>query len=501
VEHYVGLDVSLRLTAICIVDGTGKIAREGSVASDPEAIAAFVKSHAPHVARIGLETGATAAWLWTELNKMGLPVICIDARHAKAALKMQINKSDRNDAAGIARIMQCGWYKEVRVKDLDSHAIKALLVSRALLVKIKRDLENQIRGLLKNHGLVIGRAKMNVFAVRAAELTEDRPELAAAVEPLLKAREAVEEQIAHLDRKVMRLARSDAQVRRFMTAPGVGPITALCYLAIIDDPTRFKRSRSVGAYAGLTTRRYASGEIDWTGRISKCGDAMLRSYLYEAANVLLTRVAKWSALKAWASGLPSKGGFAKPKSPWLESSPSFCTGCGSMAPSSNGHRRRLLLNLHNQVIEVPHTSGRRRPCRDGGGGEIALGLAMLKTAKRASHIDPPASSYAIMRRAHVPTAERTLDPARMIAESLTPGPELENDQDPFQTKLPNLACGSMAGNAWEPLGGKFGSQFPSKNCSNPNSGHHDRDAGHTHRPILHFCGCFPSGKAPQNLET
>jgi transposase len=165
-EHYVGLDVSLKLTAICIVDQTGRIEREGVVASNPEAIAAFIKSHAPHVARIGLETGATSTWLWTELNKMGLPVICIDARHAKAALRMQINKSDRNDAVGIARIMQCGWYKEVRVKDLDSHAIKALLVSRALLVKIKRDLENQIRGLLKNLGLVIGRAKMNVFAVR-----------------------------------------------------------------------------------------------------------------------------------------------------------------------------------------------------------------------------------------------------------------------------------------------------------------------------------------------
>jgi transposase len=145
-EHYVGLDVSLKLTAICIVDRTGKIEREGVVTSDPETIAAFVKSHAPHVARIGLEAGATSTWLWTELNKMGLPVICIDARHAKAALKMQINKSDRNDAVGIARIMQCGWYKEVRVKDLDSHAIKALLVSRALLVKIKRDIENQIRG-------------------------------------------------------------------------------------------------------------------------------------------------------------------------------------------------------------------------------------------------------------------------------------------------------------------------------------------------------------------
>jgi transposase len=128
---------------------------------------------------------------------------------------MQINKSDRNDAVGIARIMQCGWYKEVHVKDLDSHATKALLVSRALLVKIKRDLENQIRGLLKNLGLVIGRAKMKVFAARAAELAEARPELAAAVKPLLN----VERQIADLDRKVLRLARNDAQVRRFMTAP------------------------------------------------------------------------------------------------------------------------------------------------------------------------------------------------------------------------------------------------------------------------------------------
>jgi len=206
-EHYVGLDVSLKQTAICIVDRTGKVQREGIVSSDPEAIAAFIKSYAPNVVRIGLETGPTATWLWTELRKQGLPVICIDARHAKAALKMQINKSDRNDAVGIARIMQCGWYKEVRVKELDSHATKALLVSRALLVKIKRDIENQIRGLLKNLGLVIGQAKMNVFAVRAAELADNRPSLTAAVEPLLKAREAVERQIADLDRKVLRLAR------------------------------------------------------------------------------------------------------------------------------------------------------------------------------------------------------------------------------------------------------------------------------------------------------
>src|SRR6202045_1266204 len=312
-QHYVGLDVSLKQTAVCIVDEAGKIKREGMVASDPDAIAHFIERHAPHAVRIGLETGATATWLWTELHKLALPVICIDARHAKAALKMQINKSDRNDAVGIARIMQCGWYKEVRVKGLDSHAIKALLVSRALLVKIKRDLENQIRGLLKNFGLVIGRVKMNVFLMRAVELIEARLELAAAVEPLLKVREAVEKQIADLDWKVMRLARNDVQVRRFMTAPGIGPITALCYLAIIDDPTRFKRSRGVGAYVGLTSRRFASGEVDWTGRISKCGDAMLRSYLYEAAGVLLTRVAKWSVLKAWGMRVAKRSGLRKAK--------------------------------------------------------------------------------------------------------------------------------------------------------------------------------------------
>ena len=311
--HYVGLDVSLKQTSICVVNQLGSIVREGVVDSEPEAIAAFVRLNAPGAVRIGLETGPTATWLWTELKQLGLPVICIDARHAKAVLKMQINKSDRNDAAGIARIMQTGWFKEVRVKDLDSHSVRALLASRALLVKIKRDLENQIRGLLKNLGLVIGRAKMNMFVVRAAELIEDRPELAAAVEPLLKAREAVEKQIADLDRKVMRLARNDVQVRRFMTAPGIGPITALCYLATIDDPTRFKRSRSVGAYVGLTSRRYASGEVDWTGRISKCGDPMLRSYLYEAAGVLLTRVAKWSVLKAWGMRVAKRSGLRKAK--------------------------------------------------------------------------------------------------------------------------------------------------------------------------------------------
>lgn len=172
-EHYVGLDVSLKTTAVCVVDAAGAVLAEGSVASDPDAIARFVEKKAPAAIRVGLESGPTATWLWTELNARGLPVICIDARHAKAVLKMQINKSDRKDAMGIAKIMQCGWFRQVQVKSLDSHAIKALLVSRALLVKIKRDIENQLRGLLKNLGLVIGRAKMTSFLVRVQELLAD----------------------------------------------------------------------------------------------------------------------------------------------------------------------------------------------------------------------------------------------------------------------------------------------------------------------------------------
>ncbi len=312
-ELYVGLDVSLKDTSICVVDKAGTVVCEGKVISEPEAIAKFVRARAPGVVRIGLETGPTTTWLWTELRALGLPVICIDARHAKAALSMQINKSDRNDALGLARIMQCGWYKEVRVKSLDSHGVRATLNSRALLVKIKRDLGNQVRGLLKNVGLVIGKAHGNVFTARAEELVADHPDLADAVRPLLAARQGVSRQIAELDRKVMALARNDEQVRCFMTVPGIGPITALAYRAAIDDPMRFRRSRSVGAYVGLTPRRYASGEVDRTGHISKCGDRMLRTYLFEAAGVLLTRVHKWCALKAWGLRLAKRIGFKKAK--------------------------------------------------------------------------------------------------------------------------------------------------------------------------------------------
>src|SRR6266404_1785124 len=396
-EFYVGLDVSLKQTSICVVDQTGLIVREGVVDSDPEAISVFMKSKAPDAVRIGLETGPTSTWLWTELKRLGLPVICIDARHAKAVLKMQINKSDRNDAIGIARIMQTGWFKEVHVKDIDSHSVRALLGSRALLVKIKRDLENQVRGLFKNLGLVIGRGTFNVFAVRAEELIEDRPELVAAVRPLLEARNAVEQQVRELDRKVTKLARRDAQVRRFMTVPGVGPVTALAFKATIDDPARFARSRSVGAYVGLTSRRHASGEVDWSGRISKCGDAMLRSYLFEAAGVLLTRVPKWSTVKAWGTRLAKRNGLRKAK----------VAVARKLAVKSHVDRRNRVqlveegnCCLANENTEFLPNGRKRRPCRDDGDGEFDRFCASVRKGDRDCNIEPPASPYAIMRRVH-----------------------------------------------------------------------------------------------------
>ncbi len=414
-EYYVGLDVSLKQTSICVVDQAGLVVREGVVDSDPEAISVYVTSRAPNAVRIGLETGPTSTWLWTELKRLGLPVICIDARHAKAVLKMQINKSDRNDAIGIARIMQTGWFKEVHVKDIDSHSVRALLASRALLVKIKRDLENHVRGLLKNLGLVIGRAKFNVFAVRAEELIEGRPELVAAIRPLLEARSAVEQQVSELDRKVMKLARHDTQVRRFMTAPGVGPITALAFKATIDDPTRFARSRSVGAYVGLTSRRHASGEVDWTGRISKCGDAMLRSYLFEAAGVLLTRVPKWSAVKAWGARLAKRNGLRKAKVAVARKL------CGHSASHVDRWNRV-------QLVEGDCCLARRLPssCQTAGKDVPAGTRAMVSstdflraserttaiaTLNRQRHLTPSCGGF-------TPTAERTVDPARTIIGEL-----------------------------------------------------------------------------------
>src|SRR5207342_1668116 len=295
---------------------------------------------------------------------------------------------------------------------------------------------NHVRGLLKNLGLVIGRGKFNVFAVRAEELIEGRPELVVAIRPLLEARSAVEQQVSELDRKVMKLVRRDAQVRRFMTVPGVGPITALAFKATIDDPARFVRSRSVGAYVGLTSRRHASGEVDWSGRISKCGDAMLRSYLFEAAGVLLTRVPTWSAVKAWGMKLAKRNGLRKAK----------------VAVA-----RKLAVILHRMWIDGTRIQlveegdcclARRilRSCKTAGKDVPAGTMAMVSSTDFLRASERPTAIATLNRQRHLtpscggltPTAERTVGPARISLESLTPRPGIR-EQDRHFSDMANLA--------------------------------------------------------------
>jgi transposase len=288
-QQYVGLDVSLEQTSICVIDDAGAIVWRGKCRSTPESIHAVIAKQAPKATRIGLETGQLSTWLFHELRARQLPVICIDARHAKAALSLQINKTDANDAHGIAQIVRVGWYREIAVKSIDTHGIRAMLVARAQLVTQKVKLTNCIRGLLKTFGMVLGGGKGRRFEAMVRERIAENPMLTTIIEPMLVVLLTTREQLAVFERLVRRRARVDHDVRRLMTVPGVGAVIALAYTTTIEDPARFKRSSSVAAYLGLTPRRFQSGEMDRAGHISRCGDAMLRTYLYEAANVMLRR--------------------------------------------------------------------------------------------------------------------------------------------------------------------------------------------------------------------
>lgn len=278
-KHYVGLDVSQKETAVCVVDQDGRVLFEGKVPSDPGALAKIIRKRAPAAERIGFETGAMASWLWHELKRVDLPVVCIDARHAHAALSVRMNKSDPNDARGLAELVRVGWYREVRVKGTDSQTIRAVLVARARLVGIRRNLENQVRSLLKECGLLFPRAIGGQFRIRVRQLIEDGHMLRPVINGLLAVHEEVEAQQAVLDKRVRAAARADETTRRLMSVPGVGIVTALAFRHTIDDPTRFRSAQTVGAYLGLTPRRKQSGEVDFNGRISKWGDRLLRTYL------------------------------------------------------------------------------------------------------------------------------------------------------------------------------------------------------------------------------
>src|SRR5213596_934563 len=308
-DHFAGLDISVKETSVCIVDDAGKIVREVKVASEPGALLAVLTNSSYRLKRIGLEAGPLSQWLYSALAEAELPVVCVETRHMQAALKAQINKTDRN-ARGIAQMMRVGLYRPVHVKTLRSQKLRMLLTHRKLLQSKAIAIENDLRGTLRNFGLKVGMAGATKFEGRIKELIENLPDLAVLVEPLLVVRRVLREQIGVLHRRLLAVVRDDDVCRRLMTTPGVGPVVALTYRATVDVPARFRKSKSVGAVFGLTCSKYQSGEIDRNGRISRCGDEMMRVMLYEAAQSML-RSKKWSWLKAWAMQIARRRGMKK----------------------------------------------------------------------------------------------------------------------------------------------------------------------------------------------
>jgi transposase len=309
-DEYIGLDVSLKETAISVRRDGGRVWR-GKCPSDPRLLAEVIRKRAPLAKRVVFETGPLSVWFFHALSAEGLPAICIDARHAKAALDMAANKTDANDADGLAHLAEVGFFREVRVKGYDSMLVRTLVAARLRLVQVTTELSNQIRGLMKTFGLVIPAGKGGAFESNARALLEDYEELARIILPVLEAWRAARRQATELGRQLVAAGRQSQACQLLMSIPGVGVVTATSFATAIEDPANFKTSRAVGAWLGLTTRRYQSGEVDYDGHISRRGDAHLRGLLYEAAVVILTRVSADSGLRRWGLKLREKVGFKR----------------------------------------------------------------------------------------------------------------------------------------------------------------------------------------------
>jgi len=311
-EQYIGLDVSLKDTAISIRQDGTRIWR-GKCASDPRIVAQMIRKHASQPSRVVFETGPLATWFYHALMDEGLPAICIEARHAHKVLSETLNKTDANDADGLAQLAEAGFFKAVRVKSFDTMRIRTLVGARNQLIIISTQLGNQIRGTMKTFGLVLPKGKGGAFEHNVRVLLGTDDILARIILPLLEAWRDIRKRAADLDRQLLATVRRSQPVQLLMSVPGVGAVTAVSYVAAIEDPDNFRRSRAVGAWLGLTTRRYQSGEVDYDGHISRRGDKRLRSLLYEAALVILTRTSAKnnSSLKAWGLKLRERLGFKR----------------------------------------------------------------------------------------------------------------------------------------------------------------------------------------------
>lgn len=312
-DYYAGIDVSVETSSVCVIDGSGTIVREAKLASDRETLIAWFAALGLPMSRIGMEAGPLSQWLYAGLREAGLAVELLETRQVHDAFKSMPVKTDRKDARGIAQLLRLGWFRPVHCKSLASQEIRALLTARKQLQAKCHDVEMCIRGVLRGFGLKVRRTTPRTFEPRVRELIADHPALSLTVDALLKARAALSAEFQRLHKQVLAAARVDQQVRKLMSAPGVGAVIGLTYKAAMDDPGRFRSSRQVGAHFGLTPRRYQSGEKDVSGRISKVGDHAVRVALYEAANVILTHPVKGGRLKRWGLAIGRRSGMRKAK--------------------------------------------------------------------------------------------------------------------------------------------------------------------------------------------
>jgi transposase len=310
-KYFAGLDVSLEETAVCVVDESGRIVRETRAASEPLALIEALRKVDLALERIGLEACSLTAWLHDELRAAKLPAICIETRSANAAMKTMPNKTDRNDARALAQIMRTGWYRPVHVKSRQCRLWRSLLVARRTVLNEMRSVENVVRAILREAGLKLGTPSRTAFAGRVRELAGGDAMVMPLVEPLLTILATMLKEFARLTKQVLDIVRKEEICRRLMSAPGVGPIAALTFRATIDRPERFGNARAVGAHLGLTPARYQSGETDIQGKVSRCGDELARTALYEAAHSLLVRSKKWSSLRAWGMNVARRRGLAR----------------------------------------------------------------------------------------------------------------------------------------------------------------------------------------------
>jgi transposase len=313
-NHYAGIDVSLEASSVCVMDGAGKVVREGKVASEPQALIGWFGSLGLSLTRIGLEAGPLSQWLYAAMRDAGLAVELLETRHVHNAFKIMPVKTDRKDARGIAELMRLGWFRPVHCKSMEAQETRAMLTARKLVQKGLHEVESSLRGILRGFGLKVGKTTAVRFEARIRELVAGHPSLETVATSMLAVRAALRREFNGFQRQLHAMARSDTRARLLMSTPGVGTIVSLTYACAIDDPARFKSSKIVGAHFGMTPTKYQSGETDRSGRISKNGDASVRAALYEAAHVILTRPVKGcTALKSWAMRIARRAGMNKAK--------------------------------------------------------------------------------------------------------------------------------------------------------------------------------------------